>query len=389
MKKNYDVIVIGLGIMGASALWRVSSKCDRVLGLDASGPTHSSGSSHGASRIFRRAYWEGDKYLPLLKHADLLWNELEQLNKRRFLFKTGGIFIGQQSSRVVAGSIRTAKKGNIEHEIWTGATIKDNFPAFSFKDRMRAVFEPGAYAIAACDARLEMLNEAIYCGATAEFGDSVVAIENCGAGIRVSTQSGRTYFAKAVIVTTGPWISEHLSADLEGCLKPCQVPVYWFKPKKGSETLFSLDRFPVFLYEYPDGALLYGVPSIISSEPGVKIGFHNRQQMPATPDWRTTSVNRTHLEEISRTIESIFSDLESSPIGAKNCFYTMSLDESFLIGKSQTMGSVYFASACSGHGFKFAPAIGDALANMAVGQQPHVPLLSFSADRFGRSLNRF
>lgn len=388
MRIHYDVIVIGLGIMGASTLWRLSAKCDRVLGIDASGPTHSSGSSHGASRIFRRAYWEGNEYLPLLKHADLLWNELEQLNQKKLLFRTGGIFIGQPSSRLVTGSIKTASEGSIGHNIFIGANINDNFPAFNVANQMRAVFEPGAYAISACDARLEMLNEAVHCGATAEFGDSVVALENHGEGIHVTTRKGRNYFAKAVVITTGPWMTELLTTELEGCLKPCQVPLYWFNPKTGSENLFSPDRFPVFLYECQDGALLYGVPSIISNELGVKIGFHNRQQTPATPNWRNTPVKITHLEEISEAIGTVFPKLERSPIRAKHCFYTMSLDESFVIGKSQVLKSVYYASACSGHGFKFAPAIGDALASMAVGQPPHVPLSAFSADRFGIASHR-
>jgi len=76
MNTTYDLIVVGLGIMGAATLWR-ASRYSRVLGIDAYGPTHSYGSSQGSSRIFRRAYWEGDNYLPLLNHADLLWNELE------------------------------------------------------------------------------------------------------------------------------------------------------------------------------------------------------------------------------------------------------------------------------------------------------------------------
>lgn len=74
MKNLYDVIIIDLGVMGIAALWRAVSKATRVLGIEASGPTHSYSSSQGESRIFRRAYWEGEKYLPLLNHADLLWN---------------------------------------------------------------------------------------------------------------------------------------------------------------------------------------------------------------------------------------------------------------------------------------------------------------------------
>ncbi|MFP3700535.1 FAD-dependent oxidoreductase, partial [Burkholderia sp. SIMBA_013] len=92
-------------------------------------------------------------------------------------------------------------------------------------------------------------------------------------------------------------------------------------------------------------------------------GFHNRQQTPATPEWKEVPVQKIHLQEISKAVGALFPELEYSPIRAKNCFYTISSDESFLIGESQALKSTYYASACSGHGFKFAPAIGDALAN--------------------------
>lgn len=388
MKNAYDVIVIGLGVMGAAAVWRVAQKGAHVLGIDASGPTHCFGSSHGGSRIFRRAYWEGRRYLPLLEHADLLWNELEHATHQQLLFRTGGIFIGPQSSRVVSGSIQTAREGGIEHEVWTSSRIRRRFPAFNILEDAQAVYEPGAYAISACEARLGMLNEAVRHGATTQFGDAVFSLENHGAGLRVTTRSGCSYFTKAVIATTGPWMT-HLIPELIDCLKPRNVPLYWFKPKKDSEQLFSQAQFPVFLYESHDGSLLYGMPSIISNEPGVKIGFHNRQQAPAVPDWKIIPVTSNHSAQISEVIDSLLPALDRSPIHMKNCVYTMSPDESFLIGQSHAFNSTYFASACSGHGFKFAPAIGDALANMAVGQQPRVTLSAFSANRFDSTPHKF
>ncbi|AZE94187.1 sarcosine oxidase, putative [Pseudomonas orientalis] len=382
MRNTYDVIVIGLGITGAAALWRVAAKCTRTLGIEASGPTHSYGSSHGNSRIFRRAYWEGGHYLPLLNQSDLLWNELEQATQKKLLFRTGGIFVGPQSSHVVAGSIETARGGGIEHAVWSEVKTRSHFAAFNVPTGSRTVFEPGAYAISACEARLEMLNEAVRQGAIIEFGDSVVDMGPHGSKIRLRTRNGQTHFAKKVIVTAGPWIAIHLLPELESCIEPRQIPVFWFKPKKGFEHLFSSDQFPIFLYEHQNGALLYGLPSILSNEPGVKIGFHNRQQTPATPEWANIPVQKIYLEEISEVVSDLFPKLERSPIYAKNCFYTLSPDDSFLIGESRALRSTYFASACSGHGFKFAPAIGDALASMAVGQQPHVSLAAFSAERF-------
>ncbi|WP_460150548.1 N-methyl-L-tryptophan oxidase [Pseudomonas sp. S3_A03] len=382
MNNRYDVIIIGLGIMGAAALWRTAPKCTRLLGIDASGPSHCYGSSHGTSRIFRRAYWEGDKYLQLLNHADVLWNELEYVTQKQLLFRTGGVFIGAQSSRIVAGSIETARQGRVEHEVWSASEARKRLPAFTLKDEMQVVYEPGAYAISASDARLAMLNEAVRNGAITQFGDTVVQLENEGTGMRVTTKSGSTYFAGSVIITSGPWITISFMPELTRHLEPRRVPVYWFKPKAGSETLFTQEHFPVFLYEREDGGLLYGVPSIVNSEPGVKIGFHNRQQCPSTPDWTDASVPPSYITEMPPIIGSLFPKLERTPTRAKNCFYTMSQDDSFLIGKSEALKSTYFASACSGHGFKFAPAIGDALAHMATGQPASLSLSAFSVDRF-------
>lgn len=382
MKNTYDIIVVGLGIMGAATLWRAASKYSRVLGVDAYGPTHSYGSSQGSSRIFRRAYWEGDNYLQLLNHADLLWNELEQTSQQQLLFRTGGIFIGPQSSRVVAGSIRTAVQGAIEHELWDWSKITNRSPAFNIKRGAQAVYEPGAYAIAACDARLEMLNEAVKHGASTDFGHRVVHLENDGSDVRVTTNGGRSYLARSVIVTAGPWIADNLLPELKQLLEPRRVPIYWFTPKVGFEKLFAAEHFPVFLYEREDGALLYGVPSITGNETGVKIGFHNRQHTPASPDCKAIPVQQRYVTEITSIVESLFPALERSPTKAANCFYTMSPDESFLIGKSKILESTYFASACSGHGFKFAPAIGDALADLSTGQPASSSLSEFSANRF-------
>ncbi|CAM3387367.1 sarcosine oxidase [Pseudomonas gessardii] len=382
MKNYYDVIVVGLGIFGASALWRLASKGKRVLGVDAGGPTHCFGSSHGSSRIFRRAYWEGEKYLPLLNHADTLWNELEAVAQRKLLFRTGGIFIGHSDSRVVKGSTRTAKLSQIKHSLLTADKVCRHVPAFNIPHNFEALYEPGAYAISACDARLTMLNEAVHQGVVTLFGESVVSVKNNGAGATLKTKNGNSYTAKSVIVTTGPWIAEQLLPELKDYLETRKLPVYWFTPKTGSENIFSPENFPVFLYESSHGHLLYGVPSIVSNEPGVKIGFHNRQQIPTHPSWMEVQISQQSIEEISTIVSPLLPDLERLPARAKNCFYTMSKDESFLIGASTKLNSVYFASACSGHGFKFATAIGDALAHLVNGQDPSVSISEFSPTRF-------
>jgi sarcosine oxidase len=381
--KRFDVAVVGLGVMGAATAWRAAQSGSKVIALDARGPLHEQGSSHGGSRIFRRAYWEGESYLPLLELAHEGWEELHDISSKQLIVRTGGVFIGPKSTGVVDGSLRTAQHGGIPHEHLSAAELALRFPQFSVDEEMCAVYEPGAYAIAADDARLAMLSEAARHGAMLRFGEAVTAIESTGNGVVLETTHGEKIVASAVIVCAGPWIAQRLLPELRPYLNPSRVPIYWFKPKLGHEKKFAPARFPVFLYEMKDGALLYGVPAGVGGENGVKIGFHNRQQLSSDPDMRAGEVASALQAEVGQCVERVLPQILSTPILAQSCFYTMSADESFLIGESCDMPAVYFASACSGHGFKFAPAIGGVMAALARGMPPPTDVSAFNVGRFG------
>jgi sarcosine oxidase len=377
--KNYDVVVIGLGIMGSATLWHLARSGLSSLGIDAYGLTHTYGSSHGATRIFRRAYWEGDKYLSLLNKAHQYWMELQETSNKHLIIRTGGIFIGSSASGIVTGSQSTALAGDIPHEIWDSTKIRKYLPTFQVSDRMQAIYEPGAYIIAAEDVRMHMLNEAMRSSAYAWYGDAVNTLQHINGCIRVDTMSGSTVYANAVIITTGPWTAKNLLPELDLHLAPKRIPIYWFKPKPEYLDLFDCKAFPIFLYECDDGSLLYGVPSEASAEKGVKIGFHNRQQFSSVPDTLIHNVSDVQKKEIAHYVEQILVGLHPDPIDAQLCFYTMSPDESFIIGASKHLPNVFYASACSGHGFKFAPAIGKILSTLAQGKRPSIDISAFQA----------
>jgi sarcosine oxidase len=382
LMKHYDVVVIGLGIMGSATLWHLVKSGVRSLGIDAYGPTHPYGSSHGATRIFRRAYWEGEKYLPLLHRAHQQWTELHQTSTKSLITPTGGVFIGPHATGVVSGSQRTAQAGAIPHEIWDAAEIRRRLPAFQVADHMQAIYEPGAYTISAEDVRLHLLNEAIYGSATVWYGSTVEALQHIDGCVQIFTSSGSIVHANTVIITAGPWITKSLLPELRPYLTPNRVPIYWFKPRPEYLKSFDCGTFPAFLYECDDGSLLYGLHCNVGSEKGVKIGFHNRQHIACKPDKSTQSVSNTQKEEIVHYVEQIFTGLYSNPVDAQLCFYTMSTDESFIVGVSKHHPGVFYASVCSGHGFKFAPAIGEALSALAQGKVPPVDIFGFQADRF-------
>jgi sarcosine oxidase len=379
--QHFDVIVAGLGVMGSAALWQLSKSGVRVLGLEAGGPAHHNGSSHGGTRIFRRAYAEGPLYLPLLSLAHSGWRELQSSTEQPLMIPTGGVFIGPAATGFAAGSLRTAVAGNIEHALWEGAEMGQRLPQFNLEPGMQAVFEPGAYVLASDAARLQLLDEAVRSGARVQYGSTISSIAHTDAGLRVTTGAGDALACKAAILTTGAWLGE-LLPELAAHLSPKHVPVYWFAPRPGCEAQFAADRFAVFVYECGDGTQLYGIPAQASAERGVKIGIHNRQQLPWDAGRKPTLTEELRAEA-ALYVARVFPDLLPQPIAAKWCIYTFTPDGSFLIGTSQRLPGVHYASACSGHGFKFAPAIGGVLAALALQQPLPVAIDAFALERFG------
>eukprot|EP01023_Acetabularia_acetabulum_P047939 TRINITY_DN50562_c0_g1_i1.p1 TRINITY_DN50562_c0_g1~~TRINITY_DN50562_c0_g1_i1.p1 ORF type:complete len:166 (-),score=5.54 TRINITY_DN50562_c0_g1_i1:47-487(-) len=111
-KNSYDAIVIGIGGMGSSTLYYLAKKGLNVLGLDRFGLGHQQGSSHGLSRIYRLIYKEGSEYVPLLKRAYSLWNQLEQESEQEILKRTGSVDIGDHFE----GVLECAKLHHLQHQ---------------------------------------------------------------------------------------------------------------------------------------------------------------------------------------------------------------------------------------------------------------------------------
>ncbi len=366
--------------MGAATAWQASQKKASVLAIEVGGPSHRGGSSHGATRIFRQAYWEGKNYLQLLRLADAGWRELEHQTNMKLRLPTGGIFIGSKSTSVVAGSLETARLGGIQHEHFSADDIRSKFPQFTVFSDMEAVFEPGAYPILAEESRLQMLNEAVRNGAHLMYGIQVSEFITKHQNPIIKTISGETITGDAVVICAGAWTKD-LLPELQSFIKPHWVPIHWFQPRPKSDALFNETAFPVFLYEDKLGGLLYGFPSGLSSERGVKIGFHNRQHVRWNPGQNPPDI-KFFANEIANSIENIFPDLDPNPRDSRWCIYTMSKDESFVIDKSKSHSKIFFASVCSGHGFKFAPAIGKVMSELGLGLALSADIAQFSFSRF-------
>lgn len=378
--RTYDVVVVGLGIMGAATLYHLSKAGLRVLGVEAHGPAHTMGSSHGDTRIFRRAYWEGERYLPLLDCAYDEWLALNEFGCGIVSVKTGGLFVGKPSSTLVRGSSQTALNGGVPHTVLRGTDIRRRFPAFHADD-MIAVYEPDALMLFADTARLTYLTHAVAHGAKVEYGSPIRKISDTRTPV-VASDDWQVECG-AVVLTVGSWIAGFLPEEIGPYVTPMRIPVYHFDVEDDVVDDHGLDRFPVFLYEDEVGGLVYGFPKWRATH-GIKIGFHNRQLSPLQPGEPRRSPSADERHELQKVIRAVLPGVSRNGSGTA-CVYSMSTDECFLMGKSKERMGVYYASVCSGHGFKFAPSIGRALADLITDGRSSLPIEAFDSARLTKT----
>ena len=379
-RDTYEVVVVGLGIMGAATLFHLARLGIKALGVEARGPLHREGSSHGDTRIFRRAYFEGDQFIPLLNHSYGGWLELAEATSEPVAVPNGALFLGRAGSSLVAGSLGTAQRCGVAHELLSGADIVQRFPAFHVSAATQGVYEADALMLFADTARLAFISRAVEAGAHVVYGRSVRTLQQASTNsVRVGGDAWQVSSAAAVL-TVGSWIGDFLADELAGLVTPMRMPVFRFDldPTVAAQHLHG--RCPAFIIELDDGRQVYGLPKWRDVKGGLKLGFHNRQLSPIDPSEPRQPPTEAERLELWEAIREVLPGVRSTGTGV-TCVYTMSRDSSFLIQRSRAMPSVVYASACSGHGFKFAPAIGEVLAQLSTGSTPSLDISAFDPSR--------
>lgn len=379
--RRYDVIVVGLGAMGSAAAYQLAKRGRRVLGLERFDPHHDRGSSHGESRIIRQAYLEGAFYVPLLLRAYKLWDELQQETGESVFDITGGLFIGDRHSRVVADTLEAGEAYGLEVELLEHAELARAYPVFRPDSEHVAVFEPLTGSVNPERALAGFNAGASQCGAVLRFSEAVDRIEPrvSGNGVVVETAVG-AYAADALVLSAGPW-SGPLLEDL-GLPLPLTVErlvLHWFDPGSNAEA-FDPERCPVNVWEVDDGVIFYGFP-LLADGRGVKYAFHNRQKTPCDPDDVDREVKGHEPAEIARLLDRFVPSV-GKPVAAKTCLYTSTPDGNFVIGLHPAYPQIAIAAGFSGHGFKFASVIGEILADLALDRRTVHDLSRFGPTRF-------
>ncbi len=372
---TWDAIVVGLGIMGSAATATLARRGWRVLGLEQHAPFHTLGSSHGKTRIIREAYFESPEYVPLVQRAYQLWQELERRTGRSLLRITGGVSIGQPESPFIVGARRSAIEHGLSHELLTAEEARRRYPALAVPDDFVALVEGRAGILFAEECWRAFCEDAIQQGAVLRFGEKVERWMVDGDGVMVETEQGRER-AERLILAGGPW-SPRLLEELGLPLTIRRVLVIHTEPREVER--FRPERLPIFLLDVPEGEY-YGFPWL--PDQGVKFGRHDDGEV-CTADAVRRVVTDGEIQWMTTVLERYLPGAAARVLSRVTCLYTMTPDAHFVVDRHPEWPQVVFACGFSGHGFKFAPTIGEALADLAEGKTA-LPIGFLSASRFDR-----
>lgn len=373
--KSYDAIVLGAGGVGSAALYELARRGSRALAIDRFRPPHDRGSTHGQTRVIRMAYFEHPDYVPLLRESYRLWHALEAETGRQLFHEVGLLEVGPADGCVVPGVMRAAKVHGLEVESLSAPEIERRWPGLHVPDDLVGVFERNAGYLLVEDCVATQLEAAQSLGAELLTDTIVDSWTADGNGIQVRTSAGH-FFAAKLIIAAGAWADTQLT----GVLPPLEVrrkSLFWFEAS-GSQ-YDAANGFPVYLFEVPAG-VFYGFPRLDGLS--IKVAEHSGGQPVSDP----FSVDRDIDADEHRRVEQFLSDhlpvVSHRVVDHAVCLYMMSPDEHFIVDRHPAHANVVFAAGLSGHGYKFTPALGRALADLVVDGGTALPIEFLSLGRF-------
>jgi len=383
MTHRYDVIVIGTGTMGSATCWRLAQRGVRVLGIDRYPVPHVHGAHHGGSRVIRKAYFEHPNYVPLMHDAYDGWAELERDSGRQLVHRVGGVYMGRPDSEAVAGSLEAMHTHGLEHEELTHEQLRERYPLFTLPDDFVGLIEPETGVVEPENAVAAMVELALRHGATIR-GNEPVTMWNATAH-RVTVQTERaTYESDRLVLCAGAWTDQIRNArgkQLGVKLTVTRQVIGWVWPRRPE--LFELGALPVWLIETGTGGQHYGVP-MLPGRPGMKVAVHLAGH-PTDPDRVQRDPQHDDEDTFMPVLRDYIPEAHGQLLAMQTCLYTNSPDSHFIIDRHPSPGTrdrVIVACGFSGHGFKFAPAIGRAVADLAIDNRTDLPVDFLGLSRF-------
>lgn len=359
--KNFDVVILGVGGIGSAAAYFLAEKKVSVLGIEQFTIPHDRGSSHGRTRIIRKAYFEHENYIPLLKRTYTLWEMIEKKSGEKLFHKNGLLVMGEESS-IVSKIKSAALKYKIDFNELGSQEIRNEFPLFKVPDSFEGVFEKdaGYLEVEKCVATLSNLSKKS--GAEIHENETLIEFKEEREHIKVITNR-ETYLTRKLVITLGPW-APLLLKNIGMEITSWRVPQFWFEAKKDYEKL------PCFAFHIWD-EFIYGFPSLPGT--GLKMARYAPHEIIPDASRLDCTITPDMLSWVQRCMKEYLPELNRNPIESSMCMYTLSKDGHFIVDRHPESENIYFATGCSGHAFKFVPVLGELLSDLTLEGSSKLP----------------
>lgn len=369
MAEVFDAIVLGVGSFGSGAVYHLARRGLRVLGIDRFEPAHDRGSSHGETRIIRKAYFEHPDYVPLLLRAYDLWADLEAESQQRLFWQCGLMLAGLPDSEAISGARLSADQHGLTIENLTASSATKRWPGFEVPESFDVVFEPDAGFLKVEDCVRTHLDRAATHGATLLFDEPVVSWSSNGREVCVRTAT-REFVALSLVITAGSWAASVL-ADLKLPLQVLRKPIFWFET---TSPVYNLNAsMPTFYFEMPpEASTFYGFPSIDGQV--LKVAQHSGGDSVADPSLVDRNLHDADVLPIANFLKSCLPKVRTQPARHSTCLYTVTPDRHFVVDRHPEFSNVVIGCGFSGHGFKFTSVLGSVFADLAMTGSTELPI---------------
>ncbi len=375
----YDAVVIGLGSMGSSALYYLAKAGLKVAGIEQFGLVHGKGSHSGQTRLIRKAYYESQDYIPLLDGAYRGWEEIERVSGRKLFTKSGIAYFGEHDHPIIKGVQTAAKENNIavractdQEQAWF--KVPKSFDAFT---------EVDAGVLKGDEAIKSYVEAAKSLGAEIMLNESVQSLEQVGSTITIKTGKG-IYHTKKVVITSGAYVSR-LIPKAKLPLSVSRQLIGWVTA--GTSVQQDPDAIPAWIIaDINVPGIYYGFPPL-NDEHSPKNGYfkfaHHTVAESIEPHQLDDFDRDAEKAKLRSILEQYLPDLVTQPIEITACMYTNTPDEHFVIDfLPDSENNIVLATGFSGHGFKFAPVVGEILADLVTKAESSYDIGFLGVDRF-------
>lgn len=382
--------------MGSATAAEAAGRGARVLAIDQHSRAHSLGASHGQSRTVRVAYFEHSDYVPLARRALAQWRTLGERVGKRLFHESGVLYMGPTTAGTVMKSAQSAREYGVHHELLESHEVMARWPQFAIPSDWIGFWEPEAGFVRPEECVSAMLELAERGGARVIESAAVTQWRDVESGVEVEL-AGRRFSAKSLLICAGPWMNKVVSAGSSaiagGGLTPqgaCTSGLFplsitrqvlgWTHAR--NLNLSDESRMPCFLIDNGDGEPIYGVPTASDqgNPQGIKIG-HHKPGTPCEPDAVDRAVSAADMAPLETAAAKYLPIANGRVHHAVVCMYSLTPDGNFIIDRLPGHERVFVAGGFSGHGFKFAPVVGEALADLALNGSTELPISFLGACR--------